>query len=79
MFLPFQTPAEAPCQQQGQNVHGSDAGRPYTDPDNPGRPFSNTQDLSVEPLIDRSETLQLGTEFRCIYTVGFRDLRFKLI
>ncbi|XP_067241909.1 serine-rich adhesin for platelets isoform X1 [Chanodichthys erythropterus] len=53
------TPAEAPCLQQGQNVHGSDAGRPYTDPDNPGRPFSNTQDLSVEPLIDRSETLQL--------------------
>lgn len=78
MFLPFQTPAEAPCQQQGQNVHCSEAGRPNTDHDH-GRPFSNTQDLSVEPLIDRSETLQLGTEIRCIYTVGPKDLRFKLI
>lgn len=53
------TPAEAPCQQHGQNVLGSETGRPYTDPDNSGRPFSNTQDLSVQPLIDRSETLQL--------------------
>ncbi|XP_077053316.1 ALMS1 centrosome and basal body associated protein isoform X2 [Siphateles boraxobius] len=52
-------PAEAPCQQHGQNVHGSETDRPYTDPDNHGRPFSNTQDLSVQPLIDRSETLQL--------------------
>ncbi|KAK7148845.1 hypothetical protein R3I93_013003 [Phoxinus phoxinus] len=53
------TPAEAPCQQHGQNAHGSEDDRPYTDPDNHGRPFSNTQDLSVQPLIDRSETLQL--------------------
>ncbi|CAM4727452.1 unnamed protein product [Leuciscus chuanchicus] len=52
-------PAEAPCHQHGQNVHGSEADRPYTDPDNHGRPFSNTQDLSVQPLIDRSDTLQL--------------------
>lgn len=79
MFLPLQTPAEAPCQQHGQNVHGSEADRPYTDPDNHGRPFINTQDLSVQPLIDRSETLQLGTDSRCIHTVGSRDLRFNLI
>ncbi|XP_016123934.1 uncharacterized protein [Sinocyclocheilus grahami] len=32
---------------------------PYTDPDNGERPFSNTQDSSMQPLIDRSETLQL--------------------
>lgn len=75
MFLTLQTPAEAPCQQHGQN----EADRPYTDPDNHGRPLINTQDLSVQPLIDRSETLQLGTESRCIYTVGSRDLRFNLI
>ncbi|XP_067277475.1 serine-rich adhesin for platelets isoform X2 [Pseudorasbora parva] len=53
------TPAEAPCQQHGQNVLCSEAGRPYADPGNSGTPFSNTQDLSVQPLIDRSETLKL--------------------
>uniref|UniRef100_A0A9J7YH47 ALMS motif domain-containing protein n=1 Tax=Cyprinus carpio carpio TaxID=630221 RepID=A0A9J7YH47_CYPCA len=52
-------PAEIPCQQHGQNMHDSEASRPYTDPDNEERPFSNTQDSSVQPLIDRSETLQL--------------------
>ncbi|XP_016329364.1 uncharacterized protein alms1 isoform X2 [Sinocyclocheilus anshuiensis] len=53
------TPAEIICQQHGQSMHDSEAGRPYTGPDNDGRPFSNTQDSSVQPLIDRSETLQL--------------------
>ncbi|XP_039528167.1 uncharacterized protein alms1 [Pimephales promelas] len=53
------TPAEALCQDHGQHVHASEADRPYTDPDNHGRPYSNTQDLSVQPMIDRSETLQL--------------------
>ncbi|XP_016400898.1 uncharacterized protein LOC107733682 isoform X1 [Sinocyclocheilus rhinocerous] len=52
-------PAEIPCQQHGQNMHDSEASRPYTDPDNDERPFSNTQDSSMQPLIDRSETLQL--------------------
>lgn len=56
-------------------MHDSEASRPYTDPDNDERPFSNTQNSSVQPLIDRSETLQLGTESRCFYTVGFKDLR----
>jgi len=79
MLSPLQTPAEALCQDHGQHVHASEADRPYTDPDNHGRPYSNTQDLSVQPMIDRSETLQLGTDSRCIYTVGSRDLRFNLI
>ncbi|XP_043111543.1 uncharacterized protein alms1 isoform X2 [Puntigrus tetrazona] len=52
-------PADIPCQQHGQNMHDSEASRPCTDPDNDERPFSNTQDSSVQPLIDRSETLQL--------------------
>ncbi|KAK2896536.1 hypothetical protein Q8A67_011024 [Cirrhinus molitorella] len=52
-------PAEIPCPQHGQNMHDSEASRQYTDPDNDGRPISNTQDLSVQPLIDRTETLQL--------------------
>ncbi len=56
-------------------MHDSEASRPFTDPDNDERPFSNTQDSSVQPLIDRSETLQLGTECRCFYTVGFKDLK----
>ncbi|XP_042624619.1 Alstrom syndrome protein 1 homolog isoform X3 [Cyprinus carpio] len=53
------TPAEMICQRHGQNMHDSEACRLYTDPDNDGRPISNTQDSSVHPLIDRSETLQL--------------------
>ncbi|XP_052469421.1 centrosome-associated protein ALMS1 isoform X1 [Carassius gibelio] len=53
------THAEIICQQHGQNMHDSEAGRPYTDLDSDGRPFSNTQDSSMQPLIDRSETLQL--------------------
>ncbi|XP_059422342.1 uncharacterized protein alms1 isoform X2 [Carassius carassius] len=52
-------PAEIPYQQHGQNMHDSEASRLNTDPDNDERPFSNTQDSSVQPLIDRSETLQL--------------------
>ncbi|XP_050982419.1 centrosome-associated protein ALMS1 [Labeo rohita] len=53
------TPAEIPCQQHGQNMHDSEASRPYTDPDNEGRPISNAQDSSMQPLIDRTEALQL--------------------
>ncbi len=65
LFYLSSPPAEIPCQQHGQNMHDSEASRPFTDPDNDERPFSNTQDSSVQPLIDRSETLQLGTECRC--------------
>ncbi|XP_052428314.1 uncharacterized protein alms1 isoform X2 [Carassius gibelio] len=52
-------PPEIPYQQHGQNMHDSEASRLNTDPDNNERPFSNTPDSSVQPLIDRSETLQL--------------------
>ncbi|XP_059422343.1 uncharacterized protein alms1 isoform X3 [Carassius carassius] len=55
----WRPPAEIPYQQHGQNMHDSEASRLNTDPDNDERPFSNTQDSSVQPLIDRSETLQL--------------------
>lgn len=68
MFLPFQTPAETPCLQHGQNIHDSEADRPYTGPANDGRPFNNTQDSSMQPIMDRFEILQLGTESWCMYS-----------
>ncbi|XP_073690233.1 uncharacterized protein alms1 isoform X2 [Garra rufa] len=40
-------------------MHDSEASRPYTDPDNDGRAICNTQDSSVQPLIDKTETLPL--------------------
>ncbi|XP_051504788.1 centrosome-associated protein ALMS1 isoform X2 [Myxocyprinus asiaticus] len=51
------TPAENPCEQQGQHMHGSEGFRQHTNPDDFSRPFSNTQDSSA--LINRPETLQL--------------------
>ncbi|XP_052007423.1 uncharacterized protein alms1 [Xyrauchen texanus] len=51
------TPAENPCEQQGQDLHDSEGFRQHINPDDVARPFSNTQDSST--LINRPETLQL--------------------